>query len=287
MAVAKRIPIGMGLTAPAVPKLPALKTTTVKPPATQQWQIGATPDQVTKGARPQFTLPTLEGLIQGNPSFAANYAGIQASLAAALAQRQGGSRQLWVAHGEIPDFEKAANALGIPGQHLDWIRSDLTPEIRDLAAKNTAQGLSTVAKLKKAETEQMAADRAGLAARNIIGSGAATKYARETAQKFQEARSTAEQRLMEGMKTIYGGYAANEVEEANRLAQAQIEGANEAYERWWTEVGQYGAPETTIPGRPGTTYRSRFKPTTSYSQRFAGRTSMAPKPPPKKKVGRR
>lgn len=256
MAVARRIPIGMGLTAPspkkaAVPKLPAMKVPQVGAgPASPTWVPGA-PAQTTRGEIPQFSLPTLEGLIQSSPTFAATYSGLKGDLASALAQRQAGVRTAWSEYGDIPDFEKAGKDLGLTSQHMDWLRSDLTPEVRDLAAKMSAQGLSTTAKLQKAQDIETAQRRAELATRGIVGSGAASKYTRETAQKFQDARSVAERNLMKSTSDIYGGYGANEVENARRIADAQMAAAKEAYDRWWNEVGQYGSEETTTPEGQG------------------------------------
>jgi len=116
-----------------------------------------------------------------------------------------------------PSFLSALNAAGAAPD----LAGDLTPEVRALAEKNTAEGLSTKARLEKANKDALRAIKNTLASRGMLRSGETGYQLGEQNLAFKQANADAVGKLNEYLAGVAQAYADSEKQRQERLFQEQ------------------------------------------------------------------
>lgn len=135
--------------------------------------------------------------------------------------------------GAVPDFQKAGRDLG--SSSLGYLQNDINDETRQLAQKNTDEGLSLMARLEHEHKRVQDQVRSTLAARGIFRSGETGFQMGEQGLKYKQALTDAEKAVMDHISQIIGTFVTNEADRRNAMAQAVFAATN--------RMGQY-------PGMP-------------------------------------
>lgn len=209
---------------PQAPGVPAYYTTTADAP------FGATigsPSSASQGpssgystSAPTARMVSYADLIANDPGFRQLKADLSAqgiSDAAGLrAARQRGVIQF----GEAPDYQGVDQGF-LGGGYS----ADIDEGTRALASQNTAAGLSTSARLAKAQSDNIRAIKNVLAARGGLRSGELGHQLREQNLGYAQSQYDARQRLLDYMSSISSAYARAEYERQRALAAGASQAA--------------------------------------------------------------
>ena len=160
--------------------------------------------------------PDYQTLLQNDPGFMALKQNLSAQGIQDSAQRKQAINQALIQYGALPDFGKAAAALGISANDLQGM---IDPATAGLAAANTKAGLSTTARLQQQEDQAMLGLRNNLAARGALSSGDDAYRTNLQNQSYEQAQSDALNSLLGAL----GGYQQNYVT-AQQGEQNQLSG---------------------------------------------------------------
>ena len=161
----------------------------------------------------------LRSLILNDPLFKQAQGDLSAQGVSDASQRAAAIRRLLIDYGLVPDFAKAGANLGLSGAALGFANSDVDALTRELAAKNTAAGLSTKAKLDAANQNNITAIRNALAARGMYQSGELGYGLGENEKQYQQASTDAEKQVLGGIEQAASGYTNAERARQRDLAQ--------------------------------------------------------------------
>lgn len=202
----------------------------------------ALPDNVT--GRAGYT-PNYQALIQGDPMYMQAQGQSTALNTQNLAQLQMALQQALAQYGTLPDLSQ----YGFSSEILDAI----TPLARQLAAQNTANGLSTTAQLARAHTQNVALLRNQLAARGALSSGSLPYQTEQEGHNFAQGQQTALQQLLNAISQYQSSYLSSKQGIQGQLTQAM----QDAYQRQLQlPQNQPRAAETYTYDVPTGTYKS-------------------------------
>lgn len=144
------------------------------------------------------------------------------------AGRDAALRKLFISYGDIPDFGN----LGISESARGFLQGALDPKTRELAAKNTAEGLSVKARLDRENAVAQRRIPAALAARGMLRSG-------QTGSDFADQQLAYKQRGFDTLNELLGSAESTvssflnaERERQRALAQAEMDAAFRAMDVW-------------------------------------------------------
>jgi hypothetical protein len=172
------------------------------------------------GTRPDFM-----GVLNSDPLLQQARAGFGAESIADRAQLTQAQAQALIRFGLIPE--------GLQGDFA-------TPETRTLAEKNTAEGLSTTARLNREYERVQQNLMDALAARGALRSGATGVALSDLQQERKIAGSDAQSQLMDYLEGLQRGFVAAERQRQMMLAQEQAAAAGRI-----DPSRLYGTPGTT------------------------------------------
>lgn len=176
----------------------------------------ALPGSVT--GDPGYT-PDYQSLIQGDPLYQQAQAQASAYTARNLAQLQQALQAAIAQYGALPDLSK----YGISSD----IIAAITPLAQQLAQQNTANGLSTVARLGNAHQQNVLSLRNNLAARGMLESGALPTLQNKENLAYSQAQQDS---LMQLLNAI-AGYQNSFLQSKDSIDQALQQALQDAYQR--------------------------------------------------------
>jgi hypothetical protein len=151
-------------------------------------------------------------------------------------------RQAIISYGLAPDY----SALGKDAQ--GYLKEALDPNTLALAAKNEAEGISSHARLGRANEQSMRRIPAALAARGILRSGQTGSDFGDQAQDFKNQGYDMVSALMQGIQGSVGGFQEAERARQRALAEAEMQAAMQASEDWSdSDFGDTGDTGDTGP----------------------------------------
>lgn len=190
----------------------------------------------------------LRAMIMNDPLFRQQQADMSAQGIADASQRAAAIKRQLIQYGLVPDFAAAAKNMGLSSTALGFVNSDVDQMTRDLAAKNTREGLSISAKIAKANEDNIRAIRNTLAARGMYQSGELGHGLGENAQQYKQATTEAEQQTLGGIEQAAAMYSQAERERQRQLAEYMMA----AGQRQLALIGDAGGDSST-GGTTGTT----------------------------------
>lgn len=163
--------------------------------------IGAPPTGVTNPVpvAPIATSTDLFAQIQNDPLYKQAQADIAAARVSDLGSRTAARQRALTLFGQVPDFSRAAGALGLIGGDIG---GDINDTVRQLAQQNTRAGLSTTARIDAANTDQVKAIKDALTARGLLSSGETGYQLNRQDLAYRQANNDALQQLLD----LLGGY---------------------------------------------------------------------------------
>lgn len=187
--------------------------------------------------------------------------------AADAASRDAALRRFVISYGQVPDFA----ALGISPQMQGFLKGAINQTVRDLAAKNEAEGTSIHARTLAANAKANRLIPAQLAARGMLRSGQTGADLAEQAQQFKITNFDQLNELLGGMEGTVGNFLMAERARQDALAQAELQAQMLAAQQWGGDMyGSQQGPTSVNPAYP----RQQI-----YS--FAGSQASASKKPPR------
>lgn len=144
--------------------------------------------------------------------------------------------------GVVPDVSGLDQSLVGPG-----FAEDLTPEVRALAAQNTAAGLSTQARLNQAHDQQRQALIHTLASTGRLHSGEAGYQLGLDQQQFAQGQYDANQKLLDVLGQYAAGFAEAQRQQELARQQAAAEAAQRQLELQMLKAQAYQWPSAPPP----------------------------------------
>lgn len=194
---------------------------------------GPTSPWIGGGASSGPAMPSFGDMLANDPWFAQYKADLMAQSVSDKAGRDASIQQGLIRYGEVPDAFGAANAMGLSTKDLAGI---LTPEIRELAAKNTSSGMSVKARTAQTYDDTLRQVKNVLAARGGLQSGETGFQLGRADQDYTRTQYDQKNQLMDYIAGVQQGYNAAERARQQQLFQAQLEAMQRAWEQW----GGYG-----------------------------------------------
>lgn len=226
------------------------------PPTDSPWNIprpGAAPGATVGssatggGGGGGFAGFDFKGALTGDPLYQQMLADLTAQSVGDRAGLRSARQRAVINFGEVPDFQSLDQ--GLIGSDF---ASDIDDTTRQLASKNTSEGLSVAARIQKAYQDQLRSMRNSLAARGALRSGEFGHQLGEGQQKLKEAQYDSRENLLQFLSNYQAGF-----QQAERQRQlAQQGGLGEAYMRAlelfmnsgaWGGGGGYGGPPAGSP----------------------------------------
>lgn len=171
-----------------------------------------------------------------SPWYQQALAASNAASAADSAARRAAIQQMLIQFGVVPE--------GFTDPY-----SDVDQKTRDLAAANTASGISAKARLEKALKDAQTRSSRSLAARGLRRSGERGFQMRENQLGFDQSYSDAIAKLLSGTQGLYSNFAQNEYGRQMSLSQA-LQNAIQNMSQWYrpprsggSSGGQQMAPD--------------------------------------------
>lgn len=191
----------------------------------------------------------------------ADFAGQSLSDAAA---RDAAIKRFLVSYGEIPDL----STLGLSDAAKSVLGGLNSQEIRDLAAKNTAEGTSIKARLDAANALQQRRIPAGLAGRGLLRSGQTGADLSQQALSNKQANFDVLNEMLGNIEGAVSRFAEAEAARARALADAEMQASMNAFEDYGGDLYYEDEPAASVapaafgpaPARP-----SRRKPRFTYA----------------------
>lgn len=199
--------------------------------------------------------------ILNDPSYQQATADLAAGRVSDLASLRSARQRAVAGFGQVPDFNSLDQ--GVIGQGF---QQDITPEIQQLAQKNTAAGLSTSARLNQTHEDQVRAITNALAASGALHSGEYGFQLNREQQGYTQAQFDARSNLLNALGGYNQGYA-----EGERQRQAQAQQAAQAAAQAQLQQQQLMAQAYQYPAAPPPTITYNWNP---------GDAGPAPPPPP-------
>lgn len=188
------------------------------------------------------------------------FAGQSAQDAAA---RDAQIRRYLISYGDVPDFD----ALGISDQTRGFLSGALNDKVRDLAAKNTAEGTSVKARMQKADKVARRRIPATLAGRGILRSGQTGSDLADQAQAYKNQQFDTLNEMLGGVEGTIGSFLQAERARADALAAAEMQARMMAMQNY----GGYMYGDQGVPGAgPGGARSGATRTTTPNPQRGYG-----------------
>lgn len=182
-----------------------------------------------------------ESLLSGDTQLGAQNAAINAQGITNQAQLTAAQQRALVQYGSIP--------TGLSSSLSGDLSAATDPTTAALAQQATAGGVSTVAQLQKAYSNQTQSDNASLAARGLLNSGAYGQHANEDLSNYNIAGYQAQQSLSDYLNGLYSGYQTQQ----QALQQQSTQDVNDALTRIIDQInnGTVGAGAGGITTPPG------------------------------------
>lgn len=164
-------------------------------------------------------------LINQDALFGQQRTDLAAESAADAANRAAAIQRALIQWGVVPDFQAEAGKLGLSPQSLSFLQSDINPGTKELADKNTAEGLSIFARLQKQHKDQIRAIKNALAARGMAKSGEAGYQTGEEEQQYKQQLTDSEQQLLQYITGAIAAFTGAERERNRTLSQYMMDAA--------------------------------------------------------------
>lgn len=164
-------------------------------------------------------------LINQDALFGQQRADLSAESASDAANRAAAIQRALVQWGIVPDFASEAGKLGLSADTLGFLKSDIGPGTKDLADKNTAEGLSIYARLQKQHKDQIRAIKNALASRGMAASGEAGSQLGDEAQNYKQQLTDSEQQLLQYITGAIAAFTGAERERNRTLSQYMMDAA--------------------------------------------------------------
>lgn len=182
---------------------------------------GAVGEQTT-GASPggaaATVAPNYDQILQSSPEVSfANREALTGSAMDASA-RAAAIRRAVIELGAVPDFKSAAKSLGMDS--IGYLENDIDDNTRQLAQKNTQEGLSLMARLEHEHKRVQEQVQSTLASRGIFRSGETGFQMGEQGLRYKQALTDAEKAVMDHISQVVGSFVTNERDRRNMVAQA-------------------------------------------------------------------
>jgi len=166
------------------------------------------------------TQPDFLGILNSDPLLQQFRSNLGAESVADRAGLAAARQQALARFGLIP--ENLSNTLGIAGSDL---MEDVTPEVRALASQNTAEGLSTIARINRERERAQQNIMDVLAGRGALRSGATGVALSDLQQDYKQTVSDAESQLLDYLQGLSQGFIQGQRQRAQQLAQEQAAAA--------------------------------------------------------------
>jgi len=165
-------------------------------------------------------------------------------------------RQAIISYGLAPDY----SALGKDAQ--GYLKEALDPNTLNLAAKNEAEGISSHARLGRANEISMRQIPALLASRGILRSGQTGEDFKNQAQDYKNQGYDMVSALMQGITGSIGGFQEAERARQRALAEAEMQAAMQAANDWSdSDFGDSGdSGDSGDTGNTGVSSKPKGKP---------------------------
>lgn len=150
---------------------------------------------------------------------------LAAESAADAANRAANIQRTLIQWGIVPDFAASAAKLGLDPRSLGFLQSDVTPGTRDLADKNTAEGLSIYARLQRQHKDAIRTIKNALAARGMAASGEMGAQLGDEAQQYKQQMTDSEQQLLQYIMGAISAFTGAERDRQRTLGQYMMDAA--------------------------------------------------------------
>jgi hypothetical protein len=188
--------------------------------------------------------PDYAALISGDPYYAQAKLDFGAQGVSDASQRAALTQRGLTQFGQVPDFN------GLAGLNQEWLNTDVTPEARQLAQRNTDAGLSIVARQDKMFKDQLRQIKNSLAARGALRSGESGFQLQEAQLGRDQARFDTTAELVEFLSGLQAGFAERQRVARQQLGQTAIdaEGRVRAQYPMQAPTAPTAAPAAAAPG---------------------------------------
>jgi len=159
--------------------------------------------------------PDYAGLIASDPAYQQLQQSLNAAGVSNAAQRAAATQRALIQFGLVPDLTK----LGLPGDAQNFLSQDVTPDVSALAQQNTANGLSTEARLQQAHQQNVLKLQNQLAARGALSSGEANYQLGNEQTGYAQAQQDALSQLLDAISGYQNSYLQGQQTAASQLAQ--------------------------------------------------------------------
>lgn len=166
-----------------------------------------------------------QDLITQDPLFGQQKVDLAAESASDAAQRAAAIQRTLIEWGLVPDFDASATSMGLSPQSLGFLHSDISPGTKELADKNTAEGLSIYARLQQAHKDKIRAIKNALAARGMAASGEMGSQLGEEAQQYKQQLTDSEKQLLQYITGAIAAFTGAERDRQRTLSQYMMDAA--------------------------------------------------------------
>jgi len=156
-------------------------------------------------------------------------------------------RRYVISYGQLPDFSQIG---GLGGDAQGFFAEALDQNTRDLAAKAEAEGVSSHARLSRANETTRRRIPAALAARGMLRSGQTGVDLGEQAQTYKNQGYDMLNEMLSGITGTVGSYQENERQRQRALAEAAMNAAMQASQDWGDYDMGGGGDEGAPSGGP-------------------------------------
>jgi hypothetical protein len=198
-----------------------------------------------------------QDVLQSDPFFKQLLADLAAQGVSDEASARAGAQRGLIHFGEVPE--------GLDPAYGQWA----DPQTRELAAKNTAAGFSTVARLQKANKDAVRGIKNYLASRGALRSGELGYQLGEENQRYAVGQYDARSQLVDYLSGISSALANAQ----RQRSMQQAQGAADAYGRNQGNAPPPAAP-APAPAAPATPETTAPPPTASASPYPAGYANL-------------
>ena len=174
---------------------------TILPPA---------PTRSTQGSSGRYGGVDWKSILANDPFQRQLEADLSAESASDSANRKVAIDKALAQFGMVPDFLSQAGSLGLNPDTLKFLQSDVDQSTRDLANKNTQEGLSIYARLQKQNQDNIRNIKRALAARGMAASGESGHQLGEEALRFKQDMTDNEQKLLDYITGVVSAFTQAE-----------------------------------------------------------------------------
>lgn len=200
-------------------------------PLPQPAPAWAGPTWVPQPVAPQYNQNPYAGLLNAYAN--QQRADAQGQSVADQASRDAAIKRFLVSYGEVPDF----NSLGV-SDAAKGVLGGLGGDVRDLAAKNTAEGTSVKARLDQANLQAQRKIPATLAGRGLLHSGQTGYDLGQQGMQNKQAQFDVLNEMLGNIEGAVSQYSQAEAARQRQLADAEQQAAMAAMQDYGG--GMYG-----------------------------------------------